>query len=318
MAARDLLRLYCVSGQSSKHSSHREAPLRNYLDLLVECARTGVRQKNRTGIDTFMIPGAKLSFDLARGFPIVTTKKIAFRSICAELAGFIRGADSAKEFRLLGTTIWDANANDPRANGGKWINNPNRQGLDHLGRIYGQQWRRWRYYDKSAFLARHIDQLAIALRLLKEDPTSRRIIVTAWQPAELDEMALPPCHLLFQLLVTQSDQRLHMTMYQRSCDMFLGVTFNISSYALLLSLIAQATGYTPGTLTMFLADVHVYENHLNQVDEQAQRNPLPLPQLRLPPLEDTPPLAYLNQVDPEAISLVGYRSHPPIKGEMAV
>lgn len=307
-----------------------------YLNLLRQCRREGVRQKNRTGVDTFMIPGGMMSFDCGWRFPILTTKKVNFDAVKAELIGFIRGYTSAADFRRLGTRIWDANANDPAANGGKWHNSVYRKGTDDLGRIYGRQWRDW----VSGYPMRQgpgIDQLEKAVRTILEDPTSRRIIVTAWNPAELDMMALPPCHLLFQLLVEQEKHRLHMTMYQRSCDMFLGVPFNISSYALLLWLISYATGYTPGQLTMFLADVHIYENHISQVDEQLERWPRPRPTLRIPdealarmglsdwisslaPEQSSPLTAmeFLEKVLPEDINLEGYEPAAAIKAKMAV
>lgn len=262
-----------------------------------------------------MIPGGMMQFDLARGFPILTTKRVAFRQVVGELLGFIRGYTNAADFRALGCKIWDANANENTA----WLKNQNRKGIDDLGRVYGKQWRDWKT-DQLASL----DQLKRAIDAIKMDPTSRRIIVSAWRPDELKQMALPPCHLLFQLLVEQERRALHMTMYQRSCDMFLGVPFNIASYALLLSLIAQVTGYRPGTLTMFLADVHIYENHLAQVDEQLGRSPLELPSLVIAPHEDDThgtadqAVAWLESLLPERISLMGYESHPAIKAEMAI
>lgn len=298
--------------------------MRQYLAALTEIINDGTRQKNRTGIDTFMIPGITLKFDLRKGFPILTTKKVNFGAIASELCGFIRGYDTAADFREVGTKIWDANANENK----QWLANPNRRGEDDLGRVYGVQWRRWRKLGKmvgGVCEVEHVDQIENVLRALKNDPTSRRIIVTAWNPAELDQMALPPCHLLHQYLVEQETNTLHMTMYQRSCDMFLGVPFNISSYALLLSLVARVSGYTPGTLTMFLADAHIYENHLKQVIEQLSRDPRPLPALSLniphpvigkPDVEDS--LDWLENVQPYDMVLEGYVPHPPIKAEMAV
>lgn len=294
--------------------------MKSYLELLDLCSRTGMRQRNRTGIDTFMIPGGMMQFDLAQGFPILTTKRVAFKQVVGELLGFIRGYTNAADFRALSCTIWDANANKNE----QWLKNPNRQGTDDLGRIYGAQWRRWRSIDLDLGGhgnpdAREIDQLARALETIKNDSTSRRIIVSAWQPGELDQMALPPCHLLYQFLIGQLDHKLHMTMYMRSCDMFLGVPFNISSYALLLALVSKAMGYEPGTLTMFLADVHIYENHLEQVKEQLSREPKELPTLGLPEnIDGLGPIAWLESLEPEDIELIGYDPHPPIKAEMAV
>lgn len=293
----------------------------SYLNLLQQCRKEGVRQKNRTGIDTFMIPGGMMQFDCSELFPIVTTKKVFFGQVKAELIGFIRGYSNAADFRALGCKIWDANANDPKANGGKWFSGGERRGTDDLGRIYGVQWRKWSSTEQNLMGAelRYLDQLAKMLDTICNDPTSRRIIVNAWRPDELHLMALPPCHLLFQVLLEQETKKMHMTMYQRSCDMFLGVPFNISSYALLLCLIAKATGYTPGQLTMFLSDVHIYENHLEQVDEQLGRYPRHKPTLRIlySPEEHVTPLQWIDSVCPEDIALDGYDPHPAIKGDMA-
>lgn len=295
--------------------------MKPYIDLLSLCARTGARQKNRTGIDTFMIPGGMMQFDLGQGFPILTTKKVNFGAVVAELLGFIRGVDSAAAFRALGTKIWDANANQNEA----WLKNPNRRGPDDLGRIYGKQWRNWRALGSHVgevaphFSVREIDQLRNALTTIQKDPQSRRIIVSAWNPGDLDRMALPPCHLLFQFLVSQEEGKLNACMYMRSCDMFLGVPFNISSYALLLSLVAIATGLKPGVLTMFLADVHIYENHLAQVNEQLQRNQLSRPKLVVHG-GSVPenPIEWLEELEPSDIELLDYDPHPAIRADMAV
>lgn len=295
--------------------------MKQYQDALRE-VMYGVKQKNRTGIDTFMVPGLTLKFDLRDGFPILTTKRINFNAVSAELCAFLRGYTNAADFRKMGTKIWDANANENKA----WLANPNRRGEDDLGRVYGAQWRGW-LSNGDTSTGPGIDQLANALRALIEDPTSRRIIVTAWNPGELNKMALPPCHLLHQYLVEQASNTLHMTMYQRSCDMFLGVPFNITSYALLLSLIARVTGYNAGTLTMFLADAHIYENHLKQVVEILGRDPKKLPFLDMgmalsfpvigkPPVSDM--LTWLEEMDPASLRLVDYESDSAIKASMAV
>jgi thymidylate synthase len=288
--------------------------MRQYLDLLLECRRYGKRQKNRTGIDTFMIPGGMMQFDFTYGFPIITTKRIAFGQVVGELLGFIRGYDNARDFRKLGCTIWDANAN----RNAQWLKNPLRQGTDDLGRIYGVQWRDW-----EDGRGRHIDQLGLALHTLLHDPQSRRIIVSAWNPTQLNQMALPPCHLLYQFLYQQEGARLHMTMYMRSCDMFLGVPFNISSYALLLSLVSYVMALTPGRLTMFLADVHIYENHLEQVDLQLSRTPMQLPRVHLSEEilmrgDNLSPIERLERIEPSDIHLDQYEPHGPIRGEMAI
>jgi thymidylate synthase len=285
--------------------------MKQYLDLLRAVRETGVRQQNRTGIDTFMVPGATLRFDLRDGFPIVTTKQVNFRAVAAELCGFIRGYDSAADFRALGTKIWDQNANENKA----WLANPNRRGTDDLGRIYGVQWRRWQAYPGF-----HVDQLARVVQTILRDPESRRIVMMAWNPGELNQMALPPCPLLCQFLVEQEGGVMHMTMYQRSCDLFLGVPFNISSYSLLLELVATVTGHTPGTLTMFLADAHIYENHVDQVDEQLKREPKALPHLivNVERLDQLQPIEWLEALHPTDIALFGYEPHPAIKAPMAV
>jgi len=297
--------------------------MRQYLELLARTYSLGVRQKNRTGVDTFMVPGGMMQFDLGDGFPILTTKKVNFGSVVGELLAFIRGCDSAADFRALGCNIWDKNANGNQ----QWMENENRKGIDDLGRVYGVQWRDWRAIDavsdKHTIGLDRLDQFARMLNMIEKDPTSRRIIVNAWRPDELHLMALPPCHMMFQVLVEQEAHKLHMTMYMRSCDMFLGVPFNISSYALLLSLISQATGYRPGILTMFLADVHIYENHRPQVQEQLNRNTRMRPRLILPEIkrgDDAPlsPLDWIESLHPIEIILQGYDPSPAIKGEMAV
>ena len=284
-----------------------------YLNLLDLTLQTGVKESNRTGIDCYTIPGAMLKHDMSLGFPALTSKKLAFGQVKGEAVGFIRGIRSAAKFRELGCKIWDQNANENK----DWLANPYRNGVDDLGRIYGQQWRTWKGPNGEV-----IDQLAVAIRTVVENPSSRRIIVNAWQPAELDKMALPPCHMLFQLIPHNSTKKLHMCMYQRSCDMFLGVPFNIASYALLLELIAKWTGYQAGQLTMFLADVHIYENHVEQVKEQLNRSTFDLPKLELDNLviPTTPgeiTLA-LDCLTPDQIQLIGYQSHEAIKAPMAV
>jgi len=286
--------------------------MKQYLDLLKQVITNGEWQGNRTGIDTKRIDGAMLQFDMKDGFPAVTTKKLAFKQVKGELIGFIRGYDNAAAFRNVGCTIWDQNANENQA----WFDNPSRKGLDDLGRIYGQQWRGW-YHDTCG----RIDQLSKAIKEIQNNPTSRRIIVSAWNPADLSEMALPPCHVMFQLLVNLDKGELSMCMYQRSCDMFLGIPFNIASYALLLELIARVTGLIPRTLTMFLADVHIYRNHMEQVVEQLNREPRTLPKLSISPeflLRSSDPVRQLELLMPGDIELLDYNPMDAIKGDMAV
>ena len=288
--------------------------MKQYLDLLQKVLDEGHWQANRTGIPTKRIDGAMLQFDLSKGFPAVTTKKLAFKAVIAELVGFIRGYTSAEQFRELGCKVWDQNANENAA----WLANPARCGHDDLGRVYGAQWRDWVPPYETA---NRIDQLANAIFEVEHNPTSRRIIVTAWNPGELDVMALPPCHMMFQLLVDLENNKLSMCMYQRSCDLFLGIPFNIASYASLLHIIAAATNRDVGTLTMFLADVHIYRNHIDQVNEQLSREPLPLPEFHI---ERSFFERSFNSVDrvimcePSDFSLTNYVSHLPIKAEMAV
>jgi thymidylate synthase len=298
-----------------------------YLGLLQAILRDGIRQSNRTGIDTLTLPGAMLKFDLREGFPAITTKKLFFAAVKGELIGFLRGVTSAADFRALGCNIWDQNANENE----KWLKNPAREGEDDLGRIYGAQWRDWGGPLVESHLKgpagevtwspTSIDQIARALNDVRYNSTSRRIIVNAWNAAELDQAALPPCHVLFQLLPHVDGRVLHMTMYQRSCDMFLGVPFNIASYALLLELFAAWTGYTAGTLTMFLADAHIYENHIDQVKEQLAREPLPAPRLEIDHLVNVAEARLdqiLDHLHPDDIRLVDYQHHAAIKAPMAV
>lgn len=287
--------------------------MKQYLDLLQKVMDEGRWQANRTGIPTKRIDGAMLQFDLSKGFPAVTTKKLAFKAVIAELIGFIRGYDSAADFRQLGCNVWDQNANE----NADWLNNKNRVGEDDLGRVYGVQWREW----VTPFSTKTIDQLTKAILDVENNPTSRRIIVNAWNPGELDIMALPPCHMLFQLLVDLESNKVSMCMYQRSCDLFLGIPFNIASYAALLHIIAAATNREVGTLTMFLADVHIYRNHIEQVEEQLSREFFPLPELEIDRKffeRSFGPVERVLMCEPSDFTLKNYVSHLPIKAEMAV
>lgn len=315
--------------------------MKQYHDLLQKILDEGVLQENRTGVKAYSIVGEMLSFDMNDGFPAITTKKLAFNQVKGELIGFIRGCTNAADFRKLGCTIWDQNANENET----WLNNPVRQGEDDLGVIYGSQWREWKDvkiasdYDFAKHLAskgyqqvnyscddkmnevwavaKTIDQLANAVHDVIHNPTSRRIKVEAWNCAEIGNMALPPCHTGFQLYVNTRDNELSMTMNQRSCDMFLGIPFNIASYALLLHIIARATGYKPRHLKMFLTDCHIYENHIEQVKEQLTRSEFELPTLLIKKFEGQP-MEFIEGLILEDIALAGYQSHPPIKAPMAV
>lgn len=280
--------------------------MKQYLDTMRQILDQGVWQNNRTGIRTKMIPGAMMQFNLAEGFPAVTTKKLAFGAVKGELLGFLRGYTSAADFRKLGCNVWNQNANENEA----WLKNPARKGEDDLGYIYSRLWT-----DMPHTLVTETwNQIDNLVKGIQNDPTSRRLIVSAWHPEVFDRAALPPCHVLFQVIIEQESKKMHMTMYQRSCDFFLGVPFNIASYSLLLELLARITGYKPGTFTWFGADVHLYENHLDQVNEQLGREPMPLPSLGLA----KKPFVTLANIEPEDIELFNYKFHPPIKASMAV
>lgn len=282
--------------------------MKNYLDLLQDILDNGTRQANRTGIDAISLPGAMLKFDLSKGFPIVTTKKMAFGACKGELLAFMRGYTNAADFRSMGCNFWDQNANENKA----WLANPNRKGPDDLGRIYGAQWRDWAGIDGN------IDQLQVCIDTIKTDPTNRRIIMNAWRPDEFDQMALPPCHVLYQFIVNVEKNTLNMCMYQRSCDMFLGVPMNISSAALLLSLVCEMTGRKPGVFTHMLADAHIYVNHIDQVREQLTREPMALPELNLVSNSIHSRWNKIEDFEPGDIQLYGYQCHPAIRGAMAV
>lgn len=287
--------------------------MEQYLRLLKEVRDHGHRQANRTGIDALALPfGSMMRFDMADGFPAMTTKKLAFNSVKGELIGFLRGYTNAAQFRALGSKVWDQNANENAA----WLANPNRKGTDDTGRIYGAQWRSWKAHDGSVY-----DQVMTVLRLIRDDPTSRRMVISAWRPDEFDRMCLPPCHVLYQFSVHIAAREISLCLYQRSADLFLGVPFNIASASTLLHIVGRMTGYTPRYFTHFLADAHIYVNHLNQVREQLTRPPRRLPRLVLdvPSYEQagfSPQL--VNTIEPEQIRLEGYDPHPAIKAEMAV
>ncbi|MDD5036522.1 MAG: thymidylate synthase [Methylococcaceae bacterium] len=264
--------------------------MKPYLELIRHILAEGVAQSDRTGVGTLAIFGHQMRFDLAEGFPLVTTKKLHLRSIIHELLWFLRGDTNIAYLRDNGVTIWD-----------EWADE---QG--ELGPVYGKQWRDWRAADGS-----HIDQIAALIVEIKRNPSSRRQIVTAWNPGELSRMALAPCHCLFQTAV--SEGRLHLQLYQRSCDVFLGLPFNLASYALLLSMLAQQCGLEPGDLVWTGGDVHIYQNHLEQVRLQIERKPYPLPLLRIH--RQAPAI---DRYRFEDFEIEGYQAHPHIKGEIAV
>lgn len=274
--------------------------MEQYLNALKYVMDNGVEKENRTGVKTRAVFGLPMRFDLSKGFPAVTTKKLAFNAVKAELLWFLKGSGDVKELQAMGCHIWDANAEAPF-----W--KPKAKFEGDLGRVYGVQWRKW----KSPYTDDPIDQIARVIAMIKKDPTDRRLIVSAWNPAELEMMALPPCHMIFQFFAAQGKLSLHM--YQRSCDMFLGVPFNIASYSLLLSMIAQVVGMEPWEFVHTLGDAHIYYNHFEQVKEQLLRKPLPLPKLWL-----NPEIKNIDDFKMDDIKLIDYQSHPAIKAEMAV
>ena len=264
--------------------------MRQYLDLLGEILANGIDRPDRTGTGTRSIFGYQMRFDLSDGFPLITTKKLHLKSIIYELLWFLRGETNIGYLQQHGVKIWDAWAD---ANG-------------DLGPVYGSQWRSWPDGNGGA-----IDQIAKVMEAIKTNPQSRRLIVTAWNPAEVDEMALPPCHCLFQFYV--ADGKLSSQLYQRSGDVFLGVPFNIASYALLTAMMAQVTGLQLGTFVHSFGDVHLYANHFEQAREQLTRTPRALPQLKINPARRD-----IFAFQFEDFEFIGYDPDPPIKAEVAV
>ena len=264
--------------------------MHQYLDLLRYVRRNGVRKADRTGTGTLSTFGWQMRYDLADGFPVVTTKKLHLRSIIHELLWFLAGDSNVRYLQDNGVSIWDEWADE---NG-------------DLGPIYGVQWRSWPTPGGEG-----IDQIAQVVEQIRTHPDSRRHIVTAWNPAEVDRMGLPPCHVLFQFYVAEG--RLSCQLYQRSADIFLGVPFNIASYALLTHMVAQVTGLEPGEFVHTLGDAHLYLNHLEQADTQLAREPMPLPRLWLNPAVDD-----LFAFRFDDIRLEGYQCHPRISAPVAV
>lgn len=270
-----------------------------YLDLLKKVLEEGEERKDRTGVGTISIFGTQARYDLSEGFPAVTTKKLYFRSVKAELLWFLEGSRNYKRLNELGSKIWDANAEADY-----W--KPKAKFAGDVGRVYGVQWRSWNGPDGEA-----IDQLGDIIEKIKKDPTDRRLIVSAWNAGELDQMALPPCHVMFQFYVNNG--KLSLQMYQRSADMFLGVPFNIASYSLLLAMVAQVTGLEQGEFIHTIGDTHIYSNHIEQVKEQLDREPYELPKLWL-----NPEVKNIDEFTMKDIKLENYKHHPTIKAPMAV
>lgn len=330
--------------------------MKQYLDLVRTILEQGSWQQNRTGIRTLSMPGAMLKFDLQQGFPAITTKKLAFKSSIGEMVGFLRGARSAADFRALGCKVWDQNANE----NAQWLGNPYRLGEDDLGSIYGVQWRQWPafklldplapggeaqladarergYVDIAAVapgtpgvpgggivLYKAIDQLRQCLDTIHANPADRRILFHGWNCAQLEEMALPPCHLLYQFLVASQKSEISMCVYIRSNDIALGTPFNICGAAALLHLVGRLTGHAPRWLTIFIGDAHIYENHVGMLEQQLQREPYALPRLvisgRIPEFAATRVYEpqWLERVQPGDFTLEGYVHHPALSASMAV
>jgi len=264
--------------------------MKQYLDLIRHIKAHGATKEDRTGVGTSSVFGYQMRFDLQQGFPLVTTKKLHLRSIIHELLWFLSGETNIRYLKENGVRIWDEWADE---NG-------------DLGPVYGQQWRSWRTPDGDT-----IDQISQVLNTLKTNPDSRRMLVVAYNPADVDRMALPPCHSLFQFYV--ADGRLSCQLYQRSCDVFLGLPFNIASYALLTHMVAQQAGLDVGDFVWSGGDVHIYSNHAEQTDLQLTREPYPLPRLSINRKPDS-----LFDYRFEDFEIVDYQAHPHIKGEVAV
>ena len=323
--------------------------MKAYLDLVRSIFEQGAWQDNRTGVRTLSLPGACLRFDLRQGFPAVTTKRLAFKAAMGELVGYLRAADSAADFRALGCRVWDQNANENQA----WLDNPWRDGPDDLGPVYGVQWRQWPAYkllpaDAAAriqaaqaqgyrvigpvqdqgrphvLLYKSVDQLRHCLDTLMRDPGSRRILFHGWNWAQLEEMALPPCHLLYQFLANPATRELSLCLYIRSNDVGLGTPFNLAEGAALTHLVARLTGYEPRWFTYFIGDAHIYETHVDMLREQLARDPLPAPRLqlsdRIPAYADTGRYEpeWLERLEPGDFTLDGYQHHAPLTAPMAV
>jgi thymidylate synthase len=264
--------------------------MRQYLDLMQRVLETGARKSDRTGVGTLSVFGAQMRFDLSRGFPLVTTKKVHLKSVIHELLWFLAGETNVRALRERGVTIWD-----------EWADEEG-----ELGPVYGHQWRSWPAPD-----GQHIDQIARVVDEIRRFPHSRRLVVSAWNVADIPRMALAPCHAFFQFYV--ADGRLSCQLYQRSADVFLGVPFNVASYALLTMMVAQVCGLEVGDFVHTLGDAHLYLNHLDQAREQLRREPRALPRMRIDPsVHDIDSFRY------EHFALEGYDPHPAIRAPIAV
>ena len=261
--------------------------MQQYLDLLRDIMENGVDKMDRTGVGTRSVFGRQMRFDLSKGFPLVTTKKVHLKSIIHELLWFLKGETNVKYLQENGVRIWNEWADE---NG-------------ELGPVYGSQWRNWN--------GEGIDQIAEVIATLKKNPNDRRMIVSAWNVGKIPEMHLPPCHMMFQFYV--ANNKLSCMLYQRSCDMFLGVPFNIASYALLTMMVAQVCGLEPGEFVHTLGDAHIYHNHFEQVREQLSHTPYPLPQMKI-----NPNVKNIDDFKYEDFELVNYQSYDTIRAQVAV
>ena len=264
--------------------------MKQYLDLMKYVRESGTEKGDRTGTGTLSVFGYQMRFNLEEGFPLVTTKKVHLKSIIYELLWFLKGSTNIDYLNEHGVSIWD-----------EWADE-----RGELGPVYGAQWRSWPKQDGSS-----IDQISEVINQITANPDSRRLIVSAWNVSQIDSMALPPCHAMFQFYV--ADGKLSCQLYQRSADIFLGVPFNIASYALLVLMMAKVTGLKPGEFVHTLGDAHLYLNHLNQVDEQLKRQPFPLPKMSI-----TKDIKNVLDIEYEDFSLEDYESHPHISAPIAV
>jgi len=281
--------------------------MKQYLSALQQILDEGIDRPDRTQTGTRSLFGMQHRYRLSSGFPVVTTKRFAWKACLSELLWFIEGSrdnNRLKEILSNQKTIWEANAE-----AGSW--KPHAQFPGDVGRIYGVQWRSWQHWSEPDQQYVAIDQLKAVIENIKAKPYSRRHVVTAWNPGELDQMALPPCHIFFQFYVDNG--KLSMQMYQRSCDMFLGVPFNISSYALLLHMVAQVTEHEPGDFIHTLGDAHIYHNHFEQVKIQLSRDPYSLPELWI-----NPKIKDIDAFTMKDFKLINYQFHKAIKGKMSV
>lgn len=323
--------------------------MQQYQELIKTVLDAGSWQTNRTDTRSLSLPGAMMRMDMREGFPAVTTKRLAFKSVVGELCAFLRASDSAAQFRALGCKVWDQNANENE----QWLANPYRKGPDDLGPVYGVQWRQWPAYklldvDDAAMinnalaggfreitrmqedgkhkvlLYKAVDQLRECMDTIINDPGSRRILFHGWNPAVLDEVALPACHLLYQFLPNATTKELSLCLYVRSNDIGLGTPFNLAEGAVLLELVSRLTGYKPRWFTYFIGDAHIYENHLDMVNQQLDRKPFPAPRLvisdRIPAYAETGRYEpeWLEKISPSDFRLEGYQHHEPIEAPMAV